>query len=101
MIYRSTSINTMKVFMLVLLIAIVYPITFEYNDPRFRYLGRYYTDQEGLKYDWPCFSINFCFINVTRIIWLNNDRFGHYNVQINSTNKIVIPGHSTKITIYD
>jgi hypothetical protein len=31
--------------------------TYSYNDPHFKYHGRYFIDSQGVRYDWPCFTI--------------------------------------------
>lgn len=30
---------------------------YSYKDPHFRYYGRTYADDAGLRYDWPCTAI--------------------------------------------
>lgn len=57
--------------------------TYTYSDPNIIYNGRTYVDSEGLRYSWPCTSIEFCFVNASKVWWLGGDAFGRYAVIVN------------------
>lgn len=76
--------------------------TFPHTDSRFTYEGRNYQDSSGLKYDWPCSSIEFCFLNATKVWWLGSDPFSHYSVILNGNQtQSLIPKKNTKVVIYE
>lgn len=75
----------------------IYP----YKDTHFRYYGRTYADDSGLRYDWPCTSIQFCFTNAIQVWWLGVDKFSHYEVTVNNNkSSLMIPKSQSKISLY-
>ena len=53
-------LTTQLIFLLLSLLLIALPTNstiYSYKDPHFRYYGRTYADDAGLRYDWPCTAI--------------------------------------------
>lgn len=73
---------------------------FPYQDHNIYFSGRSYEDKEGLRFDWPCSSIHFCFINTTKVTWIGKDTFGNYNITSSEgTSVLISPNKKNNLTI--
>ena len=97
------SVNPFKVIILAVLVACtINGAIIQPTAPEITYHGRHYSDGGSIKYDWPCFSVDFCFTNAIKVYWNVDDTWNIYHVILDESKTTKIhPKKNKKIVVFE
>ena len=85
-----------QIILLFALIALTLTTTFPSTSPEITLHGRYYVEGGSVKYDWPCFNIDFCFANATKVYWSVDDSWNIYHAILDESKTTKIQAKKNK-----